>query len=293
VKQALFAVPLLVLACCQRPVSEVRAPGLVQAVVVSVRAAGAGPLATVSKREGDPVRAGEEIARIVGDRLDLGRQELELAGRELALSRANLRDRRQAAQATLDIVEKQVNRLEILTRDEAVPGEQLERERVRLQEARTALRELAKGEASLEIEQDRLAIKRRSMEFLARDLRLTSPIDGRIVMLYVAAGESVVPGAPIADIYDEKSLFIDVYLQEVELARLKVGDPVRIAIDGLDDRTFSGTIRFFGQQAELSPRFVISETERRTLLYRVKIAIDAPGPAFKIGMPVTVTFAPR
>ena len=83
---------------------------------------------------------------------------------------------------------------------------------------------------------------------------------------------------------------IETFLEEQEIGRLSLGQKVDILIDGMEGQIFSGTISSFGRKAEFSPKYIISEKERRSLLYRVKISIDVSGskPVFKLGMPVTI-----
>jgi hypothetical protein len=51
-----------------------------------------------------------------------------------------------------------------------------------------------------------------------------------------------------------------------------------------------GTVSYFGRKAEFSPKYIISEKERKSLLYQVKIKVEGNSGIFKIGMPVTVVF---
>ena len=59
-------------------------------------------------------------------------------------------------------------------------------------------------------------------------------------------------------------------------------------VDGIENRVFSGTITQFGQKAEFSPKYIVSEKERQSLLYRVKVGLSDDLEVFKLGMPVTI-----
>ena len=83
-------------------------------------------------------------------------------------------------------------------------------------------------------------------------------------------------------------MYIEIFIEESELAALTLGQKARIQIDGLEHRDLFGKIAYFGKKAEFSPKYVISEQERKSLLYQVKIAISTDFDLFKIGMPVTV-----
>jgi HlyD family secretion protein len=95
-------------------------------------------------------------------------------------------------------------------------------------------------------------------------------------------------GAPVADILDRSSLYVEIFLEEPELSRLALGRDVDVLVDGMEGKVYSGTITYFGQKAEFSPKYIISEKERRSLLYRVKVGLSGDLEVFKLGMPVTV-----
>ena len=108
---------------------------------------------------------------------------------------------------------------------------------------------------------------------------------------FTRAGETVLPGAALADVLDLSSLFVDVFVEERELAALKIGQEARVLVDGLEGRSFSGRIAYFGRKAEFSPKYIVAEKERQALLFQVKVRLEKDLDAFKVGMPVTVVFS--
>jgi len=90
------------------------------------------------------------------------------------------------------------------------------------------------------------------------------------------------------DILDTSSLYVEIFIEEKEISSLKLNQQVQIVIDGREDKKLSGVITYFGKKAEFSPKYIISEKERKALLYQVKIGIRKDVELFKVGMPVTV-----
>ena len=80
------------------------------------------------------------------------------------------------------------------------------------------------------------------------------------------------------------------FIEEKEIAALKLGQRAVIIVDGMEERSFSGRISAFGRKAEFSPKYIVAEKERQALLYQVKVRLDRDLDVFKIGMPVTVVF---
>ena len=147
--------------------------------------------------------------------------------------------------------------------------------------------------AALGIQRDKLAVRRRALDLQLKDTVILSPVDGPVLETFVTAGETVLPGAALADVLDERSLYIGVFLEERELSRLKRDGPADILVDGRSGPPLRGTISYFGRQAEFSPKYILSEKEREALLYEIRIRPEDPEGILKIGMPVTVVFRPE
>jgi len=143
---------------------------------------------------------------------------------------------------------------------------------------------------ALSIRWESIQNKKEQLNLILEDYRIVSPVAGVVLEKFVSQGETLFPGNPVADILDRSSLFVETFLEETELSHLRLGQKVDILVDGMEGRTFSGTIIQFGQKAEFSPKYIISEKERRSLLYRIKVRLDQDLEIFKLGMPVTVSF---
>jgi HlyD family secretion protein len=289
-KTALLVSLLLLFIACGKNERKIRAPGVVDGEIASVKALAAGTLENLLIREGQAVGKGDLVAEINRDKVRNGMEDLDLAGKDIANSEARIREKRQLLAANLGYWQKQVQRFERLQRSQSISGEQLEKSRLQLQDARTSLFELERSLDALEIQKQRVANQRRALELAEKDLLLKSPVSGVVLETFIGRGETVLPGAALADILDLHSLFVDVFIEEKEIAGLTLGQKAVIYVDGLDGRSFSGRIAVFGRKAEFSPKYIIAEKERQALLYQVKIRLEGDLDAFKVGQPVTVVF---
>jgi HlyD family secretion protein len=242
-------------------------------------------------REGQAVRKGELIAEINRDKVRNGMEDLALAEKEIANSESRAREKRTLLAANLDYRQQQTQRFERLHAGQSVSGDQLEKARLQLHDARTSLRELDRSLEALQIQRERIANKRQALELAEQDLMLKSPVSGVVLETFARSGETVLPGAGLADILDLSSLFVDVFIEEKEIAALKLGQRAEIFVDGMGNRAFSGRIASFGRKAEFSPKYIVAEKERQALLYQVKVRIEEDLDVFKVGQPVTVVFA--
>jgi multidrug resistance efflux pump len=275
---------------CRKNDFEIRAPGVVDGEIASIKAMAAGTIDRLLVAEGQAVNKGELVAEINRDKVRNGMEELELGAREIANSEIRAREKRQLLNANLGYWQKQVQRFERLKQNQSISGDQLEKSRLQLKDAQTSLFELDRSLEALQIQKDRIANKRQALDLAERDLLLRSPVSGVVLETFISPGETVFPGVALADVLDLSSLFVDVFIEEKEIAALKLGQRARVIVDGLEERSFSGRISAFGRKAEFSPKYIVAEKERQALLYQVKVRLDQDLDVFKVGMPVTVIF---
>ena len=291
-KRTAALLPWILLLCsCGKGVPEIRAPGVVDGEIVSIRALVGGTLERLLVEEGQAVKKDELVAEINRDKVRNGLEDLALSEKEIANSETRALQKRQLLAANLGYWQKQAQRFERLKQSQSVSGEQLEKALLQLKDAQTSLFELDKSLEALQIQKEHVANKRQALELADRDLQLRSPVLGVVLETFISQGETVLPGAALADILDLSSLYVDVFIEEKEIAALKIGQPARIVVDGLEGRAFSGRIATFGRKAEFSPKYVVAEKERQALLYQVKVRLEGDLGVFKVGMPVTVVFS--
>lgn len=284
-----FGIGLLAAAC--RPgETGLKAAGVIDGQIAVVRALSGGRLTEWTAVSGKEVHKDEILGRIDPAKLDTGLEELGLAERAIGLTEERIRSQIPPLQAKVDYWKRQGERLERLRKDQAVAGGELEKARLELLGAETALDDLRKTLSAQAIERDKISNRRRALEMAQDDLVLRSPVDGVILNVNVTAGEILPPGAQAAEILDASSLRVDVFVEEKELSRLRLGDRAAIHIDGLGGTDRTGTIIQFGSKAEFSPQFTLSEKERGGLLFLVRIGIDPDPKIYKMGTPVTVAF---
>ena len=87
-------------------------------------------------------------------------------------------------------------------------------------------------------------------------------------------------------------MILRAYVNETQLARVKLGAPVNVSIDtgGKSRRTLAGIISWVSPEAEFTPTPIQTRDERKDLVYAVKVRVANPGGIVKIGMPADVRF---
>lgn len=187
----------------------------------------------------------------------------------------------------------QVDKFERLSKNRSVSGDDLEKMKLKLLEAETTLFDINKSLEESNVQNKVLSNNREYLGIMLEDYNLKSGVSGIVMEKFISTGENVFPGSPIIDILDRGSMYVEIFIEEKELFAVKTGSQVKIIVDGADDMDLKGVVSEIGRKAEFSPKYVVSEVERKSLLYKVKIRLSENLEIFKIGMPVTVLISKR
>ncbi len=283
---------LIVLAACSGETPEfIVASGVVDGEVITVKAAVSGTIETSSIKEGTEVERDSVLATVDSNKIVNQIQGLEIEEQGISVKRKKIDRRIQLLNANLKYWNEQVESFERLEKKESIAGDQLEQARLKLDEVEASLFDARQTLRELSIQSANIKNKKEYLNLLQEDHIITSPVSGVVLEKFISVGETVFPGTPVGDILDWSSLYVETFLEERELSHLELGQSIDILVDGLEGRVFSGKIITFGQKAEFSPKYIISEKERQSLLYRIKVKLEQDLKVFKLGMPVTVRIA--
>ena len=119
-----------------------------------------------------------------------------------------------------------------------------------------------------------------------------APFDGVVTIRNREPGETVAAGAPVVTIANMGDRWVRIYVSEVRLGDLHLGDSASIRTDARGDRRYRGAVSFIATEAEFTPRNVQTAEERVKLVYAVKIrVVGDTANDLKPGMPADVTLA--
>ncbi|MDR5709683.1 MAG: efflux RND transporter periplasmic adaptor subunit, partial [Armatimonadota bacterium] len=133
------------------------------------------------------------------------------------------------------------------------------------------------------VEQARAAV--RLAEVTRSQAVLRSPQAGVVLARLVEVGELVSPGAPVLTIADLSHPYLRVFVPEVDLGRVRLGQPVEVRVDAYPGRVFPGRVVEIANRAEYTPGNVQTREERTKLVFAVRIAVHNPGWVLKPGLP--------
>ena len=114
---------------------------------------------------------------------------------------------------------------------------------------------------------------------------LASPLDGYVLVKSALPGEVVQIGAPVFTAIDLHDLWVTAYINETDLGRVKLDQEADVVTDTYKNKIYHGRVSFVSSQAEFTPKFIQTTTERVKLVYRIKVRVDNTDLDLKPGMP--------
>lgn len=106
------------------------------------------------------------------------------------------------------------------------------------------------------------------------DLTVTAPRAGTITVRYADLGEVVGAGSPLFELVDLDRLYLEVFIPEKEIGKVRLGLPARIYTDAFPDQPVPARVRYIASRAEFTPKEIQTPDERVKLVYAVKLYLQ-------------------
>ncbi len=112
------------------------------------------------------------------------------------------------------------------------------------------------------------------------DITLKAPSDGVIVSLVLDVGEFVASGTEVAQLASLHDFYIDVYVDEIDIGQVAVGQKVKVELDAFDDIILPGHIAYIAPTS--------TEADSGVISYRVTVVLEETELAIREGMTADV-----
>jgi len=208
-------------------------------------------LRTVRDREAEHLDIQQQINRRRGEHVTaqaLRDTQLKQAGNDLAIARLGV-----VGNDTIGSIAAEKNR------------QTLEEAEARLKQLTRTFDLRQRAEAAdmriLQIQQERALNARKHAERNVEKMRITSPLDGLVVlrsvfrqgsMAEVREGEEVRSGMPILDVVDPSAMRVRVNVNQADVDRLGAGQPAEITLDSYPSRQFKARLEYVSPIAATS-----------------------------------------
>jgi membrane fusion protein, heavy metal efflux system len=243
--------------------------------------------------------------------------DLQLAQENLN-QQSKIADREvQQARSAFDVAQESYTKDQQLAQTGALPrrtalesGTKLAEARANLSKAESRLAvseaqaQLKRAQSALEVAQSRVSLSGQSYETRLRQLgananedgtlTITAPIAGTVADREATPGESGQDaGKKILTIVNSNSVQVSGNIYEKDLNQVRVGQPVRIKVSGLADRTFNGRISIIGSTVQGESRIVPVKVELENIDGALKPGMFAEIEVLTDRTPVAVLAVPK
>ena len=239
-------------------------------VKVDVKSVLSGKVVELLVREGDPVKKGQILARVepdVNQARDLSQVKNAVHESEISLSEAKATYERNHGLLDQGLLSAQAG-LESETRfrsAKAIYDSAVEKYRI-VEESGVPIALAAAG--------------------TAQHLNVTSPMDGVVIRRPVELGDTVTSGVSsfnagtiLMTVADVGTMIIKAGVNEVDIGKVRLDQPVKISLDAYPKVKFAGTIKRIAPAARL---------EEKVKVFEVEIAIDRQGAELRTGMTANI-----
>lgn len=311
IKITTFFILLLLIAGCGNTDNNtfIEGTGTIESTNVIVSSRNAGEINSILFTEGERVNSGDTILIIDHEALEyqldqaLAGEQIAQAQLDLMLKGARSEDIKQAeemmkqSEINFNTAKNDFERYKQLWESKSISKKQFEdmtaRYDVTLAQYNSAKENYQKVKKIFrpeEIEQAKGNVKKAkaSVDLLKKSIHdsyVTSPLSGFIVKKFVEVGETVTPMSSLFKVSNLSTVDLVIYVPEVELGKIKLGQKAEVSIDTYPDRKYEGKVTYISPEAEFTPKNVQTKDERTKLVFAVKITVDNKNFDLKPGMP--------
>jgi len=278
---------LLLVSCSGNSDDNVVYNGRLESDIVRISSEVAGKIDTLNINEGQSVTEGQLLAVINSDKLQTRLTQQRIQLQEVQIGVSSLNAQLKELDAQLSLSQRTLEKTRKMVADGAATDQKLDELETQVEVLKAKKEALFIQEKMLANKKEQVAAAIKLTEISVNDSRISAPLNGQILNRFVNPGELSAPGMALFEIADLSNLEANIYLPLEMLTKIKLGNTVEVSVDGHEE-LFEGLVKWISSESEFTPKTILTEETRTTLVYRVKIAVPNPDGILKIGMPVDV-----
>jgi HlyD family secretion protein len=267
--------------------------------LVKISAETSGRVVNLAVNEGDRVKMGQFLLQI--DPKSLQRR-VEGGAASLAAAQASIAQLRQSTEtAKAQLIQAQQNlaRQQDLWKQQLTTREALDKA---VNDVKVAESNVQEREKQITPQENRIDVEKATLESARYDLskvRMESPIDGIVTRRNVQEGETAVigtmnnAGTVLLELADMGIIQAEVEVDETNVPHVQIGQPAKITIDAIPDRTFKGHVSEIGNSPIQAAAGAATGTQATN--FKVAVILDEVVPDVRPGFTCTadITTATR
>jgi len=284
-----------ILISCGVSKDDYDASGTFESTEVIVSAEASGKILSFDIQEGQILAANQVVGSIDSLQLFLRKRQLMTSSKSMQVRRPDVRIQISAIEQQITTAKSERKRVENLLKANAANQKQLDdiNAQISVLEKQLDAQKTTLVTTNQGITDDTEGIKLQvaQTEDQLNKCRITSPINGTVLLKYAEMGEVAAPGKALFKIADTNNMILRAYVTNDQLSKLKVGQKVKVYCDSekKEMKEYEGTLAWISQKSEFTPKTIQTKDERANLVYAVKVNVKNDG-LLKIGMYGNVKF---
>jgi HlyD family secretion protein len=292
-----IGISLLMISACGSKNSQFDASGTFEATEIIVSSEATGKILEFEVQEGMDLKVNQTVGYIDSLQLYLKKMQLLANLKTVESRRPDTKVQIASIQQQIETAKSEKLRIERLLKSNAANQKQLD----------DVIAQISILEKQLEAQKSSLDITNRSIggEISAIEIqvaqlndqlkkcKISSPINGTVLVKYAEKGEFTAMGKPLFKIADTGNMFLRAYVTSDQLTKLKIGESIKVFADfgESENKEYTGTITWISSKSEFTPKTIQTQNERANLVYAIKVAVKNDG-YLKIGMYGNIKIAP-
>lgn len=232
-----------------------------------------GRIKQVLVNEGDNVKAGQILVIMDTAELEAQLQEAEAAIREseqqLGQSKALLAQRK----SELTLATQEYERSRALGEKGYTPIEKVQQRLAVKNTAKAAIKSANAGISRAKAAISAAVARADRLKENLKDYILHAPHSGRVQYRLVQPGEVLGAGGRVLTLLDLTDVYMTIFLPINDVAALEIGAEARILPDTETRYVIPATVSFVASDAQFTPKYVETKSEREKLMFRVKLRL--------------------
>ncbi|MBU1183494.1 MAG: efflux RND transporter periplasmic adaptor subunit [Pseudomonadota bacterium] len=262
--------------------------GIMDTNTTRVSSQASGIIKKLNFDEGMGVKEGQVLATVetekLGYQLDQNRSAIEEINNQHSAALSQL----ESAKIERENISIKYNRFLALLKSKATSQQSVDDLKTQLDAADERIRYIKSSIDAVTSRKNQVESAARIIKKQLKESTITAPVSGTVLVRYVESGELLATGSPVCDIADITSLWTKIYIDEKNFPFIKLGQKVRIKIDGIDDKTLEGQVTWISDKSEFTPKTIMTEETKASLVFSAKVSVQNMEGILKIGMPVSV-----
>ena len=284
-----FVLIVLLLSACGGRKDDKVYMGRLDAEKTIVSARASGELLELEIREGDLIVENQVLGQIDTETLRIQRKQQAVRVEELGNQRRTARYRIDQAEVQLNLSRDLLKKTENLLVSGGATEQKRDELAAQVEVAEAGLKILNGQLELLGFQEEEVRAGLELIDLSIGKASVVSPSDGIVLNRYHRKGELVSLGTPLLETADLSRLDLYIYLPLRDLPQVKIGQTVSVFLTGRE-KPLEGTVAWIASEGEFTPKTILTEETRDTLVYEVKVRVVNESGELKIGMPADVRF---